>query len=76
MKEQLEAIIQSIVMNPDAVVIEEKQKEEVTVFEVTVANEDMGKVIGKEGRIAKSIRTVMRAVAMKENSKISIEFLG
>ena len=76
MKEQLKLIIESIVSNPAEVSIEEKPGEEVTVFEVTVAEGDMGKVIGREGRVAKAIRTVMRAMAVKENSKISIEFLG
>ena len=76
MKEQLQAIIEAIVSDPSAVSIEEKQEERTTVFEVKVAESDMGKVIGKEGRIAKSIRTVMRAIANKEDQRISIEFIG
>ncbi|MCL2383790.1 MAG: KH domain-containing protein [Oscillospiraceae bacterium] len=76
MKEQLQAIIEAIVSNPESVTVEEKQEGEIIVFEVKVAEADMGKVIGREGRIAKSIRTVMRAVAVKENKKISIEFVG
>ena len=76
MKEQLHAIIEAIVSNPAEVTIEEKQEGEMTIFEVKVAEADMGKVIGREGRIAKSIRTVMRAVAAKENKRISIEFIG
>ena len=46
-----------------------------TTFEVKVAESDMGKVIGKEGRIAKAIRTIMKSVASKENKKVSIEFI-
>ena len=76
MKEQLQAIIEAIVSNPNAVSIEEKQEGEMTIYEVKTHESDMGKVIGREGRIAKSIRTIMRAMAMKENKKISIEFLG
>jgi len=75
MKEQLQAIIEAIVSNPNEVSIEEKPGEHLIVFEVKVHDSDMGKVIGREGRIAKSIRTIMKAVAVKEGKKISIEFL-
>ena len=75
MKEQLQAIIEAIVSNPNEVSIEEKPGEHLIVFEVKVSESDMGKVIGREGRIAKSIRTVMRAIAIKEGKKISIEFV-
>ncbi len=46
------------------------------VFEVKVADSDMGRIIGKQGRLAKSIRTVMKAVAMKEQKRVSVEFIG
>lgn len=46
------------------------------VFEVKVADGDMGRIIGKQGRLAKSIRTVMKAVAMKEQKRVSVEFIG
>lgn len=75
MKETLETIILSLVEDKSAVQIEEKNNEKSIIFEVKVADKDMGKVIGKEGKIAKSIRTVMKAVAGKERKKVSIEFV-
>lgn len=75
MKETLETIILSLVEDKSAVQIEEKNNEKSITFEVKVADKDMGKVIGKEGKIAKSIRTVMKAVAGKERKKVSIEFV-
>lgn len=75
MKETLETIILSLVEDQTAVQIEEKNNEKSISFEVKVADKDMGKVIGKEGKIARSIRTVMKAVAGKERKKISIEFV-
>jgi predicted RNA-binding protein YlqC (UPF0109 family) len=76
MKETLNTIIESIVSEPSKVSIKEVEKEGNTVFEVKVAETDMGKVIGKEGRIAKSIRTIMKGVASKENKRVNIEFIG
>ena len=75
MKEILETIIKSLVEDENAVIITEKEDEKGLNFEVKVANQDMGKVIGKQGRVAKSIRTVMKSVAGKEHKKVSIEFL-
>ena len=75
MKETLETIILSLVEDRSAVTIEEKSDEKTISFEVKVADKDMGKVIGKEGKVAKSIRTVMKAVAGKERKKVSIEFV-
>ena len=75
MKEILETIILSLVEDKSAVQIEEKSNEKTICFEVKVAEKDMGKVIGKEGKVAKSIRTVMKAVAGRERKKISIEFV-
>ena len=75
MKEIIETIILNLVDNKDAVEITEKQDEKSIVFEVKVANEDMGKVIGRQGRVAKSIRTVMKSVAGKEHKKVVVEFL-
>ena len=75
MKEILETIILSLVDDKSAVEIKEQDKEKVIAFEVKVADKDMGKVIGKEGKIAKSIRTVMKAVGSKERKKVSIEFM-
>ena len=76
MKEVLEVIIKNLVNNKDAVEIKEVENEKLIVFEVKVADEDFGKVIGKQGRVAKSIRTVMKSIAGKEHKKIVIEFLG
>ena len=76
MKVILEILIKSLVENADEVVITEKQEEKETLYEVKVAQTDMGKVIGKQGRIAKSIRTVMKSVAGKEHKKVTIEFLN
>ena len=75
MKESLEAIITSLVNEPSEVSINQVDGEKSIVFKVKVANSDMGKVIGKEGRIAKAIRTIMKALAAKEGKKISVEFI-
>lgn len=76
MKEILEIMIKSLVENPDAVEITEAQKQNTITYEVKVDANDMGKVIGRQGRIAKSIRTVTKAIAAKEDKKINIEFVG
>lgn len=76
MKEIVETIILNLVDNKEAVEINEVQGERSIVFEVKVAEEDMGKVIGKQGRLAKSIRTVVKAVAGKEQKKVTVEFIG
>lgn len=75
MKEILQTIIKNLVDNPDAVEINQVDEATSIVFEIKVAEEDMGKVIGKQGRIAKSIRTVMKAVAAKEHKKVTVEFM-
>ena len=75
MKEILETLIKSLVENTEDVTITEKEEGKTTVFEVKVAETDMGKVIGRQGRVAKSIRTVMKSVAGKEHKKIAVEFL-
>ena len=75
MKEMLEIIIKNLVANPDQVTINESQKENAITFSVKVAESDMGKVIGKQGRIAKAIRTVAKAIATKEDKKVNIEFV-
>lgn len=75
MKEILETIINTLVSNKDVVSINQIDGEQSIIFEVKVAEEDMGKVIGRQGAIAKSIRTIMKAVASKENKRVSIEFL-
>lgn len=76
MKELLTIVIKNLVDAPDEVLITEKENEKSISYEVKVAKSDMGKVIGKKGKMAKSIRTVMKAVATKEHKKIVIEFVG
>ena len=75
MKELLITIASGLVENPDAVTatVDEPNEEGVIVYHLHVAEGDMGRVIGKQGRIAKSIRMVMRAAATKNNQKISVE---
>ena len=75
MKESLEALISSLVSEPSEVSINQVDGDKSIVFEVKVANSDMGKVIGREGRIAKAIRTIMKALAAKEGKKVSVEFI-
>ena len=75
MKEILEIIIKNLVEDESQVSITEKEEEKNITFEVRVAEKDIGKVIGKQGRIAKSIRTVMKSIAGKENKRINVEFL-
>ena len=76
MEKTLKIIISNLVDNKDAVEITKKENEKTTTFEVKVAKEDMGKVIGKQGRLAKSIRIVMKSVASKEHKKVLVEFIG
>ena len=73
MKELVEVMAKSLVSNPSAVVVEEETTGTTTVL--TVAEGDMGRVIGKQGRIAKAIRTVMKAVATRENVKVIVEIV-
>lgn len=75
MKELLEFIAKSMVTNPDAVEVSLIEKETATVLKLHVGEEDMGKVIGKQGRIAKAIRTVMKAAASNENKKIIVDII-
>lgn len=75
MKEVLETIINTLVSDKESVSINQIDGEQSVIFEVKVAENDMGKIIGKQGAIAKSIRTIMKAVASKENKRISIEFI-
>ena len=76
MKDILQSIIENLVDDKSAVSINEIAGEQSIVFEVKVAETDMGKIIGKQGKIAHSIRTIMKAVASKEHKKVSIEFIG
>ena len=73
MQELLTFVAQSLVEHPEEVRVTETEGPEAIILELHVAEEDMGKVIGKQGRIAKAIRTVMRATANRTDSKIMVE---
>lgn len=75
MKELIEIIAKSLVDNPDEVHVNEVQGEQSIILELKVAPADMGKVIGKQGRIAKAIRTVVKAAAIKEDKKVAVEII-
>ncbi|MCI9284038.1 MAG: KH domain-containing protein [Lachnospiraceae bacterium] len=73
MKELVEVIARALVENPDEVVVTETEKDGEIVIELKVAPSDMGKVIGKQGRIAKAIRSVVKAAASKEDKKVVVD---
>ena len=75
MKELVEVIAKALVENPDEVVVTESVKDDEVVIELKVAASDMGKVIGKQGRIAKAIRSVVKAAASKEDRKVIVDIL-
>ena len=75
MKEMLEILVKSLVDNPDKIEITEKENGNDVVMELKVDPSDMGKVIGKQGRIAKAIRVLMKAYATKIGKKVSVEIL-
>ncbi len=75
MKELLEHIAKALVDDPDQVEIKQVERERLIVLELRVAPEDMGKVIGKQGRIAKAVRTVVNAAAIKENKRVVVEIV-
>lgn len=75
MKEVLKTIISTLVSDKDSVSINQIDGEQSIIFEVKVADSDMGKVIGKQGVLAKAIRTIMKSLAAKENKRVSVEFL-
>ncbi len=75
MKDLLTYIAKSLVENPDAVSVTEVPSEDGLTLELRVAPEDMGKVIGKHGRIAKEIRTVIKAAALKDNIRVSVDIV-
>ena len=75
MKELVEVIARALVDNPDGVVVTERQEGKTTVLEVRVADGDMGKVIGKQGRIAKAIRSVVKAAATKDNKREVVDIV-
>jgi predicted RNA-binding protein YlqC (UPF0109 family) len=75
MKELVEIIAKSLVDHPDAVSVQEVEGEQSIILELKVADDDMGKVIGKQGRIAKAIRTVIKAAATKEDKRVMLEII-
>lgn len=72
MKKALEYIVASIVERTDSVIIEESEEEGTTIFTIQVDPEEIGKVIGKDGKVIRAIRNVMKIAAMKENKRIHI----
>jgi len=75
MKDVLETMIKTLVNDAENVSINEVEEEKLTVYEVKVSKEDMGKVIGKDGKNAKAIRTILRAIGSKEQKKVTVEFI-
>ncbi len=75
MRELLEFVAKSMVNHPEEVEIKVSERENIVAFELHVAKDDMGKVIGKQGRIAKAIRTVMKAAASNENKKVTVDIV-
>lgn len=75
MKELVEVIAKALVENPDEVVVTETENDKTITVELRVAPSDMGKVIGKQGRIAKAIRSVVKAASSKENKRVNVEIV-
>jgi predicted RNA-binding protein YlqC (UPF0109 family) len=75
-KALIEYLVQALVDEPDEVAITEIPSDEATTYEVHVAESDLGKVIGKQGRIANALRTVVKAVAMKDKQKVYLEIIA
>ena len=75
MKELLEFLTRALVENPDAVEVEELEEDGDLVFEITVADEDLGRVIGKGGRVANAIRTIAKAAAVRIDRRVIVDIL-
>ena len=75
MENLVEVIAKSLVEKPEEVKVSSTDTDQGTVIELRVAEDDMGKVIGKQGRIAKALRTVVKAKATKENKKVTVEIV-
>ncbi len=75
MKELVQYLAKSLVNNPDAVEVRETEGETASVIELKVAKEDLGRIIGKQGRTAKSIRTILNAAASRTNRKVVLEIM-
>ena len=75
MKELVETLVKALVKNPDAVSVTVVEKGSLEIYQVHVALEDMGKVIGRKGRIANAIRTVVKAGALRENRRVAVDII-
>jgi len=75
MKEFVEYMAKSLVNDPDAVVVREIEGASATVYELSVAPDDMGRVIGKQGRVANAMRTLLRVAAVKEGKRVTLEIV-
>jgi len=76
LKQLIEYLVKALVDEPELVDIQEVPGDEATTYEVRVAPDDLGKVIGKQGRIANALRTVAKAAAMKEKKKVYVEIVA
>ena len=76
MKELLYYIARSIVDHPDAVSVNEVTRDDMLILELSIDPSDMGKVIGRQGKIAKSIRSVVKAAAIRENIRVNVDIVG
>lgn len=74
-KQMIELIAKALVDHPEKVTVRESQKERLTVYELSVHPDDMGKVIGKQGRVARALRAVVAAAAAKENKRVAIDIV-
>ena len=75
MQELIAEIAKSLVDNPDEVKVDIVEKENLTVYQLSVAKEDMGKVIGKKGRIAQAIRAIVKAASVSDNKKVAVDII-
>ena len=75
MKNLIEILVKALVDNPDAVVVEERDEGSSVTFEVSVDPEDVGKIIGKQGRVANALRTVAKAAALKDGRNVYVKIL-
>ena len=75
MRELVEYLARSVVEDPDAVSVEEFDEEDELILELHVADEDLGRVIGKDGRVAKAIRTIARAAGSRDGRRVSVEII-
>ena len=76
MKNLVEIIAKALVDDPDEVLVKETAGDSILILEISVASDDVGKVIGKEGRIANAIRTITKAAAAKQEKKVTVEIMG